>query len=452
MVRQTAVFGKRREPHTVIIARGDQIRHFTVRPWMAALVGSAFAAIAIGYLLATSYLVFRDDLIGAAAARQAHIQQAYEDRIAALRAQLDRVTSRQLLDQQVVESKVSELLQRQAVLSRRHNRLTPILERAEQAAGLVPTPPKPTARPDIHAGLDPVTTGDVDKLPAPLDLRGIDPSARPAGLLAYLSDGPQTGTGASAADRADKLFSTINKSLRTIETDQNAKMAALTKDAEARADAIEQAIESTGLTINGGPSGKEGVGGPLIPVNVSSFDARVEELDDALDHLDAMKKIAVQVPIANPGAGYAVTSPFGIRRDPFLGTPALHPGIDFGMPYGTAIHPTGTGIVTKAGWHGGYGRMVEIDHGNGVITRYGHMSKILVKVGDHVDRGSEIGLSGNSGRSTGPHLHYEVRQDGRPVNPEPFIEAGRTVARLLAADTSTLAANHPGSNGPAGKG
>ena len=97
---------------------------------MAAVVGSALSAIAIGYLLATSYLVLRDDLIGAAVARQARIQQSYEDRISALRAQVDRITSRQLLDQQLMENKVSELLARQSVLSQRHGRIGPILERA----------------------------------------------------------------------------------------------------------------------------------------------------------------------------------------------------------------------------------------------------------------------------------------------------------------------------------
>jgi hypothetical protein len=132
---QSAVFGKRKEPHTVIIAHGDEIRHFTVRPWMTAVIGSAFAAVAIGYLLATSYLVLRDDLIGAATARQARMQQAYEDRISALRSQVDRITSRQLLDQQLMETKVSELLERQTQLSQRHGRLDSVIERAEKEVG-----------------------------------------------------------------------------------------------------------------------------------------------------------------------------------------------------------------------------------------------------------------------------------------------------------------------------
>src|SRR5690606_30976896 len=112
----------------------------------------ALAAIAIGYLLATSYLVLRDDLIGAAVARQARIQQSYEDRISALRAQVDRITSRQLLDQQLMENKVSELLARQSVLSQRHGRIGPILERAAGETGLLPAAaPVPEQKPEVRA-------------------------------------------------------------------------------------------------------------------------------------------------------------------------------------------------------------------------------------------------------------------------------------------------------------
>ncbi|TGV64821.1 M23 family peptidase, partial [Mesorhizobium sp. M00.F.Ca.ET.149.01.1.1] len=158
---QSAVFGRRKEPHTVIIARGNEIRHFTIRPWLAAFIGSALAAIAIGYLLATSYLVLRDDLIGATTARQARMQQAYEDRISALRAQVDRITSRQLLDQQLMETKVSELLARQTQLSERHGRLGPILERAENEVGDAPATSAATPKPDEHAEV----TGSLSQAP-----------------------------------------------------------------------------------------------------------------------------------------------------------------------------------------------------------------------------------------------------------------------------------------------
>ncbi|MEL6920038.1 MAG: M23 family peptidase, partial [Pseudomonadota bacterium] len=123
-------FGRRKQPHTVIIANGDHVRHFQVRPWFAALVGAIILSASLGYLGATAYLVFRDDLINASLMRQARIQHAYEDRISALRSQVDRITSHRLLDQQFVESKIAELASRQDLLAKRTGAIAPLLERA----------------------------------------------------------------------------------------------------------------------------------------------------------------------------------------------------------------------------------------------------------------------------------------------------------------------------------
>ena len=127
-----------------------------------------------------------------------------------------------------------------------------------------------------------------------------------------------------------------------------------------------------------------------------------------------------------------MTSTFGARSDPFLGTTAFHAGMDFRAATGSAVKATAAGVVTKAGWNGGYGRLVEIDHGNGYSTRYGHMSKIIVSEGDTVKIGDVIGAVGSSGRSTGPHLHYEVRKNGTAVDPLRFIKAGKRIDQYLA--------------------
>lgn len=384
---------------------------------MAAVAGSALAAIAIGYLLATSYLVLRDDLIGAAVARQARIQQAYEDRISALRAQVDRITSRQLLDQQLMENKVSELLARQSVLSQRHGRIGPILERAAGETGLLPADaPVPADKPEVRADA------------ATQPILAYAASANP---LAGLSLRTRAAGDESAADRADKLFVAINQSLRTIEGEQLTKITTLAANASETADAIAQALEDAGLEIDV-EYGKQGIGGPLVaPDAATEFDTRVRELDEALDHLDAMKQEARRYPIANPAPGVSVSSGFGIRRDPLLGTPAMHAGIDFRGAVGSPARATAKGTVVKAGWNGGYGRMVEIDHGDGFTTRYAHLSKVLVNIGDKVDVGDVVGKVGSSGRSTGPHLHYEVRKNGGAVDPVRFLKAGRKVSALL---------------------
>jgi len=425
--RQPAVFGKRREPHTIIIARGDNIRHFTIRPWVAALAGSVLAAGAIGYLLATTYLVLRDDLIGATVARQARMQQAYEDRIAALRAQVDRITSRQLLDQQLMETKVSELLERQSLLSRRHGRIGPILDRLEHTVSTPPDAPTPEARPDQRAEAEP--TIQPDKTAA---IRATADSSASVPGMAFWSARDGISQAFSSVDQTDRLFLTINQSLRTIEDEQIGSIVSLADDADKTADAIADALEAAGLPVESPANEGTGVGGPLIAVDDKTmFETRVRELDEALQRLETVKKAALVAPIHNPAPGYSISSSFGVRRDPLLGTPAMHAGIDFRVPSTTPVRATGAGTVVKAGRNGGYGRMVEIDHGDGLSTRFAHLSKVSVSVGQRVSRGEVIGNSGSSGRSTGPHLHYEVRRNGVAIDPLRFIKAGKKIANLL---------------------
>lgn len=160
-------------------------------------------------------------------------------------------------------------------------------------------------------------------------------------------------------------------------------------------------------------------GGPFIPL------AAIR--DAALDpsRLERLERLIARMPFAAPLVRYEISSPFGIRRDPFDGERAFHPGIDLEANFGAPVYSTAPGVVDFAGFDGAYGRMIEIDHGNGIRTRYGHLSRILVRPGDRVVAHQRIGLVGSTGRSTGPHLHYEVRIDGRPLNPAKFLAAGR---------------------------
>jgi murein DD-endopeptidase MepM/ murein hydrolase activator NlpD len=145
--------------------------------------------------------------------------------------------------------------------------------------------------------------------------------------------------------------------------------------------------------------------------------------------LDAMNNGVISIPSIQPISKFTFTSSFGVRSDPFRGYAAMHAGIDLASPTGTPIYATADGMVQKAEWWGGYGNMVDIDHGKGIETRYGHMSKIIAHPGQRVMRGDLIGYVGSTGRSTGSHLHYEVRIDGHAVNPIPFLQsAGYLVA------------------------
>lgn len=422
--RHTSVFGKRSEPHTVIIARGESIRHFTIRPWLVTLLGSALAAIAIGYLLATSYLVLRDDLLGATVARQARMQQAYEDRISALRAQVDRITSRQLLDQQLMENKVSELLNRQAVLSERHGIISPLLDGATKGSATLPgEAPVPKPRPDDRAAVE---SDNVDALA----YASIDRQTTGSIFSKVLSPERFGRADESTADRADKLFVAINKSLRSIEIGQVERIRALTENAYQTADTISSALGNVGLRVNV-EFDKSATGGPLIAIDPAKFDNELGQLDEAMKTLETIKANAKMLPIANPLPGKSITSHFGMRRDPILRRRAMHSGMDFRAPLGHPVKATGAGTVIAAGWNGGYGRMVDIDHGNGIVTRYAHMRKISVKKGQKIYAGSIVGKVGSSGRSTGPHLHYEVRRGGKPVNPSKFLRVGKKLAKLL---------------------
>jgi len=165
----------------------------------------------------------------------------------------------------------------------------------------------------------------------------------------------------------------------------------------------------------------DGQGGPFESAGNATFKA----LFDSWKKLDQLQDGVIAIPSDKPiQAAVTFTSGFGVRSDPFEHGAGFHPGIDLAGAYGTPIYATADGTVTRAGWNsGGYGNMVEIDHGRGITTRYGHMSAVLVQAGDHVTRGQQIGRMGSTGRSTGNHLHYEVRIDGRPVNPIPFMKS-----------------------------
>ena len=406
------MFGKRKEPHTIIIAHGNDIKHFTVKPWMALTGGTFLAAMAFGYLVATSYLVLRDDLIGATVARQARLQHAYEDRISALRTQVDRITSRQLLDQQLMESKVVELIERQEQLTSRDGQLGSVLKKAKAELGDVPLPRSKPA--EKRASLiDPITTGSL------------------AASLFTDSEGGQTKE--SAADRADKLFVAINRSLRDIDTAQVKQVQLLANTARDGAERIQAALSSAGENVTG--DGETSEGGPFIAADsaeaMSSFNAQVHELDSALDRFRDAKKQARRFPLANPAPGADITSTFGTRRDPLLGTAAFHSGMDFRGATGDPIRATAAGKVISAGRNGGYGNMVEIEHAGGLSTKYAHMSRIDVTEGQMIAAGDVVGAVGSTGRSTGPHLHYEVRRNGAAINPAMFIRAGRKIEDLL---------------------
>lgn len=148
----------------------------------------------------------------------------------------------------------------------------------------------------------------------------------------------------------------------------------------------------------------------------------------------------VSIPSVKPVAAMSFTSNFGFRSDPFRGGRAMHAGVDIPGPVGTPIYATADGIVGRAQRLGGYGNYIEIEHGSGIQTRYGHLSRIMVASGTRVVKGQEIGKMGSTGRSTGSHLHYEVRLDGRAVNPMPFLQSSDYLVAMKARERGAVMA------------
>jgi septal ring factor EnvC (AmiA/AmiB activator) len=202
---------------------------------------------------------------------------------------------------------------------------------------------------------------------------------------------------------------------------------------------LDQMFRSVGMStdqiIEQVRSGYSGQGGPLMPIAVSSrgeapdeISLRANEVLERLDQVNLYRLAAEQLPFSMPvRASVRYTSGFGYRSDPINGGRRMHSGSDFAGPSGTDIFATADGIVTTAERQSGYGQIVIIQHAFGIETRYAHMSRILVSDGQRVSRGEHIGDMGSTGRSTGTHVHYEVRQNGTAINPMNFITAGRDV-------------------------
>ena len=199
---------------------------------------------------------------------------------------------------------------------------------------------------------------------------------------------------------------------------------------------LEKVIELTGLDpdrLLGVTEGeKSGVGGPFIPMgedNLPAGDLKMEltNLDRNLSRLEALQESIARVPLSAPMTAYYITSSFGKRKDPMTNRWSAHSGVDLGGPVKSPVYSTAAGKVTYAGWKGRYGRLIEIDHGFGLKTRFAHLSKILVKKGQEIKFHEKVGLLGSTGRSTGPHLHYEIVFNNKPVNPLKFIRAGKYV-------------------------
>jgi murein DD-endopeptidase MepM/ murein hydrolase activator NlpD len=400
-----------------LVHAGRQVRIGPVAFWI--VVGTA-VVMGIWTIGTGTYFAFRDSVLAHLMGRQAQMQYAYEDRIAELRAQVDRIMSRQLLDQEQFEQKLNALIKRQAVLESRTSALggeglTTGAIRGTRAPA-EPVRPKASpisdtvifvAPPDREARLE--SRNVVAAANHPLQL------AKSGGLEGVLA------RVASAMDRVEKRQSMV--------------LAQMEEHADGKARRMRSVLDDLGVNV--GKTHPRGVGGPFVPLKppgaaAGDFERQLYRVNLARAEADRYSQALVTVPVRKPVAGEIdLSSGFGVRMDPFLHRPAMHTGLDMRGDSGDPVHATAAGRVTIAGREGGYGNMVEINHGNGFATRYGHLSEIDVKVGQTIHIGQVIGKVGSTGRSTGPHLHYETRIDGEAVDPQKFLRAGVRLGGLI---------------------
>ncbi len=238
---------------------------------------------------------------------------------------------------------------------------------------------------------------------------------------------------AETADKVSALFPEARE-LAQIEARQLALAERLTRFADRRSAQAADALRKLGLDPNAMVRGadRSAMGGPfekLVSARDGELDPRFERLGLSLARMAALERTLDGIPQVLPASRALISSGFGYRRDPFNGHAAMHSGLDFKGPIGAPIYAAADGRVSFVGRKSGYGNVVEISHGNGLMTRYAHMSRFNAKVGQAVEAGTVIGAIGNTGRSTGPHLHFEVRVNDRAVNPRPFLEKAPNVLK-----------------------
>ncbi|MGU3286702.1 M23 family metallopeptidase [Methylobacterium mesophilicum] len=381
---------------------------------------AAGLALALVWALGASYLiVFHDDVLAGFVARQGAMRDAYEARLAELQDRLDRTRRDRAGAESSLAERVAAALERQAELERR------------QAALANLGSPIP----------DPLTTG---ALPSRLDdgfrLRPTE-SGTPARF-------PSPALPRRSARDAETGLIRLEARLDGLGAAQGARLAQVVERAGDTVRRLRGLIGRTGFDPDRFDRAAAGTGGPLVPLDAaaldgpgyetrfeSRFDTRLALARRALDDGARLHQLAATLPLGRPIRGQpVVSSPFGTRLDPFTRGLALHTGLDLKAEYGEPARATAPGRVSAAEFAGGYGNMVEIDHGHGVVTRFGHLARIAVRPGQRVAAGDVLGMVGSTGRSTGAHLHYETRIDGDPVDPQRFLEAGADLPAALQTD------------------
>jgi len=458
-------------PERQIYIRSDgRVQFFTFGATLQATL-AGLSLIFLGWVaFASVNVIFKDRIIASKDHRYQQMQSTYENRVADLQFSYDELNGALVSAEDKFKAKADELQTKQETVAKFLSRKQAV----DSLLGVKPGDQNTDAgdSSDIPAAHD---TGATDSLGADAPAPSGDEESARSSSGSVLTVMPQTAapqprtakpTRASFLDEAvGKLAGALfpkqaardepgsgkvpnlpafhalqaqTDRIARLSGGETALLVGVDRELTGSISSVDDVLRRVGLDPQSSEVAAGGaVGGPLVPIS----EARIDGISDANftnayvsasahgQELDTLYSVLRHVPLTTPvhGPGFERTSGFGARVDPFTRRISFHPGLDFAGPWGAIVAATAPGTVAWAGDRGGYGNLVEIDHGFGIKTRYGHLSSILVRVGAKVSKGSPIGRLGSTGRSTGPHVHYEVVLGDVQRDPSRFIEAGRHV-------------------------
>ncbi len=391
---------------------------------IASLGAIAFLAAWAG--ASTLYILFKDDALRTLIERQISITRKYETQAAQLQADIERLRSLKLIEQERVDRAITDIARRQNAIETRQSALIGLgidapADSAPAVTGAVPAERAPAQRPANK--------------PSPLsDTILISP---PNEGWAHLQSRPLPPLGQEIEARGNETatevhLANLSRDLRRLENAQSRVLNAFEIEVDDRGRRMRKVLDDLNIprsiVSNRAAQASLAIGGPFLPWQSAESDAfvrQVQRVRFASTVVNALERELARIPVRRPTVGEAdVASPYGVRLDPFLRQPAMHTGVDFRGETGDAVLASAAGEVVLAERNGGYGLMVEIDHGNGLASRYAHLSAMTVAVGAKIKAGDLVGRVGSTGRSTGPHLHFEIRNNGDTIDPQRFLRAG----------------------------
>jgi len=415
-----------------IYHRSDGVVHFVS---MSAQTQIAFAVVALGALLWVAYasvnVVFKEQIIVAKERERLVMQTNLSKRINEAKAAYDDIAYLNHTYKRQFDETMDDIWARHRVLTNMVDRKATINQHLDQQAEGLSAAGGPNGQKPSNSNRVMIDVSPGEATPRQSRVSILRKEAAEEARLRR-EQAEENG------DTSESIGS-MEKAAAELFSEQILLMAAVEEKTTRRVEELRQVIGSTGIDPNAivTPAKISNItlaqGGPYIePGTAASYPTRyyrhANRAAAAVDELEALQAAMKHLPLSSPlTVTRRLTSGFGVRRDPINGKHASHHGVDFAAPWASPVTATAAGTIKFAGTRPGFGRVVEIDHGNGFVTRYAHMNRIKVRRGQKVELHDQVGELGNSGRSTGPHVHYEVIYKKRPLNPARFIEAGRYV-------------------------